>query len=114
MLVQERSEDLWLAPFVTDQWLKDGGRIAVKNAPTRFGKVSYKITSHLAQGFIEAEVETPTRERPRQTVLRLRHPDGKPIQSVTVNGKPHSGFDRNQGLIRLASRQGAVVIRVEY
>jgi hypothetical protein len=114
MLVQERGEDLWLAPFVTDQWLKDGERISVKNAPTRFGKASYEITSRLAQGFIETRVEPPTRERPRQIVLRLRHPEGKPVQSVTVNGKRHSAFDHDQGLVRLASHQGAAVIRVAY
>ena len=114
MLVQERGENLWLAPLVTDQWLKDGGRISVKNAPTRFGKVSYEITSHLAQGFIEARLEPPAREQPRQIVLRLRHPAGRPIQSVTVNGRRHSAFDHDEGLVRLGSRPGAALVRVQY
>jgi hypothetical protein len=114
MLVQERGEDLWLAPFVTDQWLKDGARIAVKNAPTRFGKVGCEITSHLAQGFIEARIEPPTREKPRQVILRLRHPQGKPIESVTVNGRRHLSFDGDRGLIRLQPRQRSAMVRVQY
>ena len=114
MLVQERGNELWLAPFVTDQWLQDGEHISVKNAPTRFGKVSYEITSHLAEGFLHAQIEPPLREPPRQIVLRLRHPKGKPIQSVTLNGRRHSAFDRYEGLIRVRPGHGPVAIRVDY
>ena len=43
MLVQERGPDLWLAPMVTDRWLKGGDVVSVRNAPTRFGTVGYTI-----------------------------------------------------------------------
>ena len=38
MFVMERDNALWLAPFVTTHWMKDGMRVAVKNAPTYFGR----------------------------------------------------------------------------
>ncbi len=77
MLVQERGDDLWLAPFVTNNWLKEGMEIKVKNAPTRFGPVGYRIKSAVAGGRIEAEIDPPHRTPPQRIVLRLRHPDGK-------------------------------------
>ncbi len=114
MLVQERGAELWLAPLVTDQWLKDGHRISVEAAPTSFGKVGYEITSHLAQGFIEARIEPPMGEGLRQVVLRLRHPEGKPIRSVTADGKRHSAFDREKGLVVIRPRGKPVALRVQY
>ena len=63
MLITERGDELWLAPFVTHHWLKDGMKVAVRNAPTRFGKVSYSITSAAAQGQIEAVVQLPPQHR---------------------------------------------------
>ncbi len=114
MLVQERGPELWLAPFVTYQWLKDDERIAVKNAPTRFGKVSYEINSHLAQGFIEGRIESPTRERPTKIVLRLRHPGGRRIQSVTVNGKRHHRFDADRETITLNADPSTFTVRATF
>ncbi len=99
MLVMERGDQLWLAPFITDRWLADGKVVAVQNAPTRFGKVSYRITSHVKEGFVAAVVEPPTRNAPRELVIRLRHPDGKRIQSVTLNGSPHAKFDPDESTV---------------
>jgi hypothetical protein len=82
MLVMERDDQLWLAPLVTNNWLKDGMVISVGNAPTTFGKVSYRITSHVDKGSIEVVIEPPKRNPPKEIVIRLRHPEGKPIRSV--------------------------------
>jgi hypothetical protein len=50
--------------------------VSVRNAPTRFGKVGYTITSNVAKGEIEAVVQLPERSTAKTIVLRLRHPDG--------------------------------------
>jgi hypothetical protein len=106
MLVMERGDQLWLAPFITSNWLQDGQRLMVSNAPTRFGPVSYQIESHLAEGHIRATIQPPTRQHPSQIVLRLRNPEGSHIRSVRVNGKRHSDFDKAGDLVRLRpSRQ---------
>ena len=101
MLVQERGDELWLAPLITSNWLADGMSVAVTNAPTRFGRVSYRLTSHVRNGVIEAHIEPPARSAPKAIVLRLRHPDGKTLRAVTVNGKPHTDFDAKSETVRI-------------
>jgi hypothetical protein len=111
MLVTERGDQLWLAPFVTCNWLKDGQTLSVSNAPTRFGPVSYEIQSHLAEGVVRATIHPPVSKLPGGIVLRLRSPEGSPIRSVRVNGKPHSDFDKSAGLVRLKTI--GAVLRLE-
>ncbi len=100
MFVTERGTELWLAPLITSNWLKDGQTLAVSNAPTRFGPVGYTIQSHLGDGLICATIQPPVRKAPNRIVLRLRTPDGSSIQSVQVNGKRHHDFDQAGSLLR--------------
>jgi hypothetical protein len=115
MLVMEHDKELWLAPLLTSNWFKSGMTIAVENAPTRFGKINYRIQSHADQGYIEARVDPPDREAPKKLVLRLRHPEGKPIRSVAVNGKPTRSFDPLIGTVSFkAQRPGPITVKAEY
>ncbi|MBN2577821.1 MAG: NPCBM/NEW2 domain-containing protein [Pirellulales bacterium] len=115
MFVTERGDELWLAPFVPNQWLKDGLNVSVRNAPTRFGKVGYSITSSsAAAGHIDAVVQLPPQCPARKIVLRLRHPEGKPIRSVAVQGKPHTDFDPNQETVSFPPNAETITIRAEY
>jgi hypothetical protein len=114
MFVLDRDDELWLAPMVTNRWLQNGMKVGIRNAPTRFGNVSYTITSSVADGHIDAEIQPPTRGTPKQIVIRLRHPDGKPIKTVTVNGKPHQDFDAGKECIRIAPTTERVTVRAEY
>ncbi len=114
MMVMERGNELWLAPLVTNQWLKDGMTIKVSNAPTTFGPVSYTIKSSVSKGFIEAEINSPERESPSEIVLRLRHPEEKKIRSVLVNGRPYSEFDPARECIRLKGMNKKIMVKAEY
>lgn len=114
MLVTERGDDLWLAPFVTSNWFKDGMTMNVKNAPTFFGPVGYRIVSSVTTGSIEAVIDPPTRLKPHAIVLRLRHPEGKRIRSVSVNGGPHTVFDAEKETITLQPVDGAITVRAAY
>ena len=114
MLAMERGDQLWLAPLVTANWLKDGMKLAVGNAPTRFGKVSYTIRSSAGRGLIEADIEPPTRRPPELVVIRLRHPHGKPIRTVTVNGQPHTDFDAAQDTIRIRPSGARITVQARY
>jgi hypothetical protein len=122
MLVMERGDQLWLAPFVTNHWMKDCMVVAVRGAPSKFGKVSYKITSAVSKGYIEAVIEPPTRSArpeagrrmPKTLVIRLRHPDEKQMKAVTVNGKPHKEFDPQRQYIQLQPTTGSIVVRAQY
>jgi len=114
MLVMERGDELWLAPLITNNWLKDGMTVAVTNAPTRFGLVSYRITSEVSDGAIEATIDPPQRSQPRRIVLRLRHPQAKPIREVKVNDGPHQDFDPAREIIRLSPGAGKITLRATY
>lgn len=115
MLVQERGDELWLAPLLTSNWLKDGMSVGVTNAPTPFGRVSYRLTSHAREGLIEACIEPPARSEPKAIVLRLRHPDGRTLSAVTVNGQPHADFNAEKETIRItADAAKPIAVRATY
>ncbi len=103
MLLTERGDELWLAPFVTTNWLTAGKTLSISNAPTRFGPVSFKIQSRLGQECILARIlpPPPSASAPNAIVLRLRHPQRQPIRSVRVNGRRHTAFSRKDETIRL-------------
>ncbi len=114
MLVSERGGELWLAPFVPAHWFEDGMRIVVRNAPTFFGKVDYTITSSVDAGFIEAVIHPPACAVPERIVVRLRHPDGKRISSVTVNGIAHKDFDPEKECVTVERVSEPMTVRVQY
>ncbi|MHB0998630.1 MAG: NPCBM/NEW2 domain-containing protein [Armatimonadota bacterium] len=114
LFLMEQDKELWLAPFVTNNWMKDGMTVAIEDAPSFFGDVSYKITSHAGQGYIEASIEAPTRVSPDKLVLRLRHPDGKPIKKVIVNGKTHRDFDASREIVKIKPSAGVITVKAEY
>jgi len=114
MLVMERGDTLWLAPFVTNNWLKDGMAIEVKNAPTCFGPVSYTIRSYAAQGFIEADIEPPMRNAPAGIVIRLRHPEGKSLQKAEVSGARDVVIDREKECVLMIPEGGPIRLKANY
>lgn len=93
IFIHERDGELYLGQAMPRYWLADGRSVGIEQAPSRFGPLSLRITSKAATGEIRATVTPPQRNRPKVIYLRLRHPEGKPIRSVTVNGEPFVRFD---------------------
>ena len=115
MLVMEHQNELWLAPLVTNNWMKQGMIVNVSNAPTKFGAVSYKIESHVEDGYIDAHIYPPKRTLPEAIVIRLRHPDGIKMNSVVVNGKQHKDFDPEKEIVRITDTKfDEIDVRVNY
>jgi len=114
MLLTERGDELWLAPLVTTHWMKDGMRVSVSRAPTRFGIAGYTLQSAVSAGHIDAVIQSPTERLPTRIVLRVRHPEGKPIRSVTVDGRTHTDCDAAAGLIRVAPAAEPICVRIDY
>jgi hypothetical protein len=114
MFVCEEGDCLWLARATPRAWLEQGKRIGVSDAPSRFGTVAYRIESDVDHGKIVARVDLPSRAVPAVVFLRLRHPQARPMKSVSVNGKPWSDFDPAKELIRLRSVSGSVQVEAEY
>jgi len=94
MLIHELDDDsLLLLQATPRKWLEDGNKIEVERAPTYYGQMSLTVDSKAAAGGLVAQIDMPRRQTPRRLLVRFRHPQAKPIQSVTVNGANWTDFD---------------------
>jgi hypothetical protein len=102
MLIHELDDDtLLLLQATPRKWLEDGKTIEIERAPTYYGKLSMKIESQAASNKLLAQIDMPDRRCPGVLIVRLRHPIGKPIKSVTVNGRDWTDFDVQKEWIRI-------------
>jgi len=111
-LVLEDGETLWLAPGAPRRWLAAGQKIEVRQAPTYFGPVTYRIEG-TSMG-VEADVELPTRNQYSKAWLVVRAPDGKRIRTVEIDGKTSQDFDARSERIRIPVKAGPTHISVRY
>ncbi len=94
MLIHELDDgSLLLLQATPRPWLADGQRIVVERAPTYHGDLSFTVASQAGSGTLTAQIETPKRRSPTRLIVRFRHPQARPIQSVTVNGQSWDHFD---------------------
>jgi hypothetical protein len=117
MLVFEEpaSDVVWLAKGTPRSWLEEGNTIAVTNAPTRWGSLSFSLRSHLQAGNIEARLVWPSAPRSTLVKLRLRVPAGHRIGSVTANGKLWDQFNAEDETVTLPPvRKGQVDLEIHY
>ena len=101
MFVHERGDDLYLGQAIPRYWLAEGSTVGIQRAASYFGPLSLRIQSQADRGQINALVTPPERNRPKTIYLRLRHPQAKPIQSVTLNGARYDRFDAKKEWIIL-------------
>ena len=81
-----QSETVWLGKGAPRDWLEDGKVIRVDDAPTRWGRMGFTISSRIRTGTVAADVKLPARFG-AVVNLRLRAPGGQRMKSVTVNGR---------------------------
>lgn len=94
MLINEWGEDtMMIGQAIPRNWLAGEKKVEVKNAPTYFGNVSFKIDGANTRNEIKVQIEMPDRNPPKQLLVRLRHPENKAIKSVEVNGQRWKNFD---------------------
>jgi hypothetical protein len=94
-----RPVGLQLAFATPRSWLAPGTQIAVRNAPTSFGELSFSIRA--SDGSVRALIDVPRRARPRTLALRLRLSRGSRIAGVVLDGRPLRRFDARTGTIKL-------------
>jgi len=122
ILLREEGDTLRIGDAIPRAWLANGQQVEARSTATRFGDVSFAITSHVKRGQIEVRLTPPTRSWrtvadrvarywPR-IVIRLRHPSAARITRVLVNGKTWPAF--GQETIELGSMTRPVVVRAYY
>ena len=63
---------------------------------------------------LRAEVLPPDRNPPKTIYVRLRHPDAKPIQALTVNGQPHEVDAKKEWVGIAGTTKGPQTIVAKY
>jgi len=112
LLVREDDDTLWLAAGIPRRWLAPGEKIEVRDAPTYFGPVTYRVEA--TETGVKARVQLPSRNPCRAAWLLLRAPGDKRLRSVEINGKIWQDFDPARERIRLPRGVGTVHIQVLY
>lgn len=94
MFVNDRDRmNLVLGQAIPRDWMRNGRSAGIERSSTYFGPVSFRVSSHVAEGEMRAVATLPEPNRAAKVFVRLRHPKGEPIRSVTLNGQPHADFD---------------------
>jgi hypothetical protein len=111
MLIREDGETLWLGQAIPRPWLQAGQEVRVENAPTLFGRAGYSIRSFDGARRMTITLEPPLLRPPGRILLRLRHPEGRPISEVTINGVGWEDFNQDTVTLPPLRRQAAVEVR---
>jgi hypothetical protein len=92
MLVLEDSDEetLYLAKGVPRDWVGSGNQIGIREAPTRWGRVSFSLITRPEEKVIVGQVELTGATFPKAVHFKLRLPRRRFLQHVTVNGEPAS------------------------
>jgi hypothetical protein len=98
---------LQLAFSTPRPWLGLGKTIAVHEAPTSFGPLSYELRS--LRGRVEGTIEVPSDRPPRTLALRLRLPRGRHVVAVRVDGRRRP-FHAGTGTLDLSGLRGTLEV----
>ena len=110
----EDNKDLYLGKMIPRYWLADGKKIGITRAYTHFGPMSMSMQSFASKGRIEMTIEPPIRNKPGTIYARFRHPEGKLMKRVTVNGKAYKKFDPKKEWVILPALTAKTVVVAYY
>ena len=109
MLYLEEGHTLRLLAGAPRAYLEDGKTVAVENAASYFGPLSFRVESHAAQGLIRATVSCAGDRHPDVVEFRVPHPDG--LRAKSVEG---GVYDPTTETVRIAPFRGAATITLQY
>jgi len=106
MLVREEGNKLHLFSVISPSWIKEGECIAVENAPTNFGKVSFSL--EVVKDGACLNIESNFRENPKQILFHI--PWFVRIIESFADGKK---IKAKNGIIRLKPQTKRLVLKWE-
>jgi hypothetical protein len=109
MLYKEDGNNLRLLPAAPRKWFENGATIDIKNVSSYFGLVSFNVTSHLSENYIEASVECNSERKPEKIIFRIPHPDGI-FPKVVTGGR----YDNKTESVIIRPFSGTAKIKLEY
>ena len=89
MLVFEDSDEdrLYLGKGLPRDWVASGKEIRIDHAPTRWGRISFKLQSNPGTKNVSASVELARSGTPKELQVKFRLAAQNTLQKVTVNGR---------------------------
>jgi hypothetical protein len=114
LLIMDAGNELWLTPGTPTYWLEPGKSINLYNAPTIFGNVSYRIMCGKLPGTIDADINLALHTIPGKIRFFVHSPFGKPIRSVSVNGKDWTEIDHLKQAVILPADTEKLKITIYY
>jgi len=114
MLVYTRGDLLHFGRAVPRAWFAQEKPFSLQGAATPFGKTGIEYRPSPDGNMISATVSLNLRSNPGHILVRFRHPESAPIQSVTVNGQQHTAFDAERGDVDITGTKGDVEMEVRY
>jgi hypothetical protein len=118
MLVCEEwdTEVLWLNKMAPSSWFLSPDGLEVKDAPTRWGKITYTVKPSEDGARISVSLklsDRPGRQNVKPTVkLRLPLGPNRNIDSVELNGKPWRDFEKTSNTISFPITESITKIEV--
>ncbi len=112
LLVDEVGDVVVLGSGIARHWLKQGESVEVKNAGTRWGTVSYRITSQIDSQKIQVTLSAPEEAPPGGIKIVLRHPDETLLKDVIVTGAEIA--EKGNDYILLKNAAGDVKMEASY
>lgn len=106
MLVLEDSDEdrLYFGRGIPRKWLTPGKQLAIDGAPTRWGRVDYKLISSQTQ--LVATIVLPAQgTRPKELQVSFRVPEGRTIASIVANGRDVAIVGKNQDAGRVMTAE---------
>jgi hypothetical protein len=112
MLIREEGDEIWLIWGTPRKWLEDGKKIEIKKANTVFGSFDFTVESHVSDDYIKTDIHAQLRKSPSVIRLKVRHPEGKKIRKVEINGESWKNF--NNEVIDVVPHEGNVSVVAHY
>jgi hypothetical protein len=102
MLVSEDEETLCFGRALPRKWIASGEPIAIEAAPTRWGRVNYRLEHRGENQLVAAIHFLETHRQPENLRVTFRLPEGKSLASMAVNGKPVAPGGRSKDAALIA------------
>jgi hypothetical protein len=81
------ADRLYFGRALPRKWIASGKPIGIEQAPTRWGRVDYRLARRGENQLVATIALAERGELPRELQVSFRVPEGKSMASLTVNGK---------------------------
>ncbi len=111
MVLEDSDEDrLYFGKGLPRDWVVSGKEIRIDHAPTRWGRVSFKMRVK-GTDQVTVTVDLP-KSAPKEIHVKFRLPQSNRLHSITMNGAPTQigGLHNDTAVIRTGSRRNFQVV----